>query len=488
MSHRLGNHLGRRLDPRAWPITVKVPLAVAALMMLVGVALSERVLDRLAETQERHLRDLAQSYLDGLSSSVAPSILRDDVWEVFDAIERAEALNKSLRPRETIVTSGEGLVIAASDPRRHPVGSRVTAADVDGESFSFEAGADTASAARRLAYPGRTVGIIRATFDTTHLAAERRDVLVALVMTNGIMTLALAAAGWLVVARMMRPVRVLSEHLGAARESAMVPIDDVVVARTRGEFGQLFRSYNGLVQSLREREDLADRLAEEERLGSLGRLASALAHEINNPLGGMFNALSTLKAHGHLAHVRRDSIGLLDRGLVGIRDLVRTTLALYRTDLAKRDLTAADVDDLKLLVRPEARRKAVTVTIANGLAEPVPLPSAPIRQAVLNLLLNAVAAAPEGSTVELAVAVDGAALRLSVRDCGPGLPDPAADVLVGRSSVTPLRQGGGLGLWTTRRLVAELGGAVDVARPSTGGTVVSLAVPMPTSEDMPHVA
>lgn len=483
--------MGRRLDPRTWPITVKVPLAVALLMMLVGIALSERVLDRLAGTQERHLRDLAQSYLDGLSSSAAPSILRDDVWEVFDAIERTEALNKSLRPRGTIVTDGEGIVIAASDPRRYPVGTRVTAAqgaDVEGESFSFEAGADVASAVRRLAYPGRTVGIIRATFDTTHLAAERREVLLALVMTNGLVTLALATAGWLVVARMMRPVRILTEHLGAARESAMVPIQDEVAARTRGEFGQLFRSYNGLVQSLREREELADRLAEEERLGSLGRLASALAHEINNPLGGLFNALSTLKVHGHLAHVRRDSIGLVDRGLVGIRDLVRTTLALYRTDLTKRDLTAADIDDLKLLVRPEARRKAVNVTIVNGLAKPTALPSTPIRQAVLNLLLNAVAAAPEGSTVELTVAVDGAALRLSVRDAGPGLPDPATDVLVGRSSLTPLGEGGGLGLWTTRRLVAELGGAVDVTRPSTGGTVVSLVIPMPTAEDLSHVA
>jgi len=61
-------------------------------------------------------------------------------------------------------------------------------------------------------------------------------------------------------------------------------------------------------------------------------------------------------------------------------------------------------------------------------------------------------------------------------------------VLVGPSSVTPLRQGGGLGLWTTRRLVAELGGTVDVARPATGGTIVSLAVPMPTLEGLPHVA
>lgn len=59
---------------------------------------------------------------------------------------------------------------------------------------------------------------------------------------------------------------------------------------TRGEFAQLFKSYNSLVRSIRDREELSRRLAEEKRLSSLGRLASALAHEINNPLGGLFNA------------------------------------------------------------------------------------------------------------------------------------------------------------------------------------------------------
>ena len=77
---------------------------------------------------------------------------------------------------------------------------------------------------------------------------------------------------------------------------------------------------------------MGKRLAEEKRLGSLGRLASAVAHEINNPLGGLFNALATLRSHGHLSSVRDGSLGLLERGLIGIRDVVRTTLTIYRTD------------------------------------------------------------------------------------------------------------------------------------------------------------
>ncbi len=470
---------------RSWPITVKVPLAVAALMILVGLVLSERVLSRLTNSQARHLIELSQSYLDGLSSAIAPSILREDNWEIYDAIARAQASNKSLRPIETIVTNVDGAVIAASDPRLHPVGSTVRLAPAAGAvsaSFSFDAGADSAKAVRVLSYPGRIAGIIHATFDTSHLAAERRDVVIALALTNGALTILLAAAGWFLVARMMRPVRILSEHLGVARETLAVPIPESVVSETRAEFGRLFRGYNALVRSMMEREEMGKRLAEEKRLGSLGRLASAVAHEINNPLGGMFNALATLKSHGHLNAVRDGSLGLLERGLIGIRDVVRTTLTIYRTDTAIRNLSPADIDDLGLLIGPEARRKSVAIVISNTLTGHVRLPSTPIRQAVLNLILNAVAAAPEGSEVHVSAEIFSEQLLITVIDRGPGLPSMEATVLTGRSGAPAPLDGGGLGLWTISRLVADIGGRIVVEYPAPGGTAVKLTLPFTQME------
>lgn len=470
---------------RSWPITAKVPVAVAFLMLLVGLVLSERVLSRLGNTQESHLVELSQSYLDGLSSAITPSILREDNWEIFDAITRMQAISKSLRPIATIVTNAEGAVIAASDPRQHPVGSIIKPARSGSEvsaSFSFSAGADSASAIRVLSYPGRVAGIIYATFDTRHLAAERRDVVVALAFTNGALTILLAAAGWFLVTRMMRPVRILSEHLGVARETLAVPIPEPVVAETRGEFGRLFRGYNALVRSMKEREEMGKRLAEEKRLVSLGRLASAVAHEINNPLGGLFNALATLRSHGHLSSVRDGSLGLLERGLVGIRDVVRTTLTIYRTDAVMRDLSPADIDDLGLLIGPEARRKSVKIIISNTLTGDIRLPSTPIRQAVLNLILNAVAAAPEGSEVRVSAETIGEQLAIAVIDRGPGLPSREVEVLTGRSGARPPLDGGGLGLWTISRLIADLGGQIVVEHPDSGGTAVKTDIPIPQME------
>ncbi|WP_426434495.1 ATP-binding protein [Bradyrhizobium genosp. P] len=452
------------------------------MMMLVGLVLSERVLARLTEMQQNHLVELSQSYLDGLSSASAPSILREDNWEVYDAIARAQEINKGLHPLETVITNGDGAVIAASDPKLHPIGTGFSADDsMKTKAFSFTAGEDTAKAMRTLSYPGRVAGIIYATFDTRHLAAERRDVLMALALTNGALTVLLAAVGWLLVTHMMRPVEILSEHLGVARETLAVPIPDDVVQKTKGEFGHLFRGYNGLVRSMREREDLGKRLAEEERLGSLGRLASAVAHEINNPLGGLFNALSTLRTHGHSENVRVNSLGLLERGLNGIRDVVRTTLAVYRTDSEPRDLTPADIDDLGMLVAPEGRRKFVSVRIDNRLKGTVPVASTPIRQALLNLLLNAVAAAPEGTSVDAAVGNDDLALEIIVSDHGGGMPDSASAVLTSGYGPAPI-EGGGLGLWTTGRLVSGMGGRIEIQNLAPAGTSVKLVIPIPHAE------
>jgi signal transduction histidine kinase len=472
------------VDPRRWPITFKVPVAVAILMLIAGAVLSERVLDRLGDIQQRHLRELAQGYLDGLSSAVGPSVLREDVWEIYDAIARARDQYKGLRPSEAVVTNPRGAVIAASDPRSHPVGS--TFVPTEASAFAYESGSATARAHRELSYPGRTIGHLHATFDTSHLAAERRDVIAALLITNGILMAFFAVAGWLVVARMMRPVRVLTEHLGASSEGVAVPIADWEVARSRGEFRRMFRAYNDLSTSIAERDELRKRLAEEERLGSLGRLASSIAHEINNPLGGLFNALSTLRTHGHLPAARDGAIGLLERGLAGIRDVVRTTLAVHRPREGARNLRPDDVDDLLVLVASEARRKSVRVAVTDRMAAEVPIPSSPIRQALLNILLNAIAAAPAASVVELAVTGTPGRVTFEVRDRGEGFPGEAAAMLSdpGRLPTT----GAGLGLWTTRGLVADIGGAIETETMTGGGTVVRILVPLPQDEALADVA
>ena len=115
---------------------------------------------------------------------------------------------------------------------------------------------------------------------------------------------------------------------------------------------------------------------------------------------------------------------------------------------------AVDLDDLRLLIEPEASRKNIRLTWINEVQGSLPVAGESVRQAILNLLINACAATPPGGVVLMQAGVTDKALVIDVGDQGLGLPEDRAQYLVGRSDEGPA-VAGGLGLWIVRRLVAE---------------------------------
>ncbi|MEC5292885.1 HAMP domain-containing sensor histidine kinase [Aurantimonas sp. C2-6-R+9] len=464
------------------PVTFRIPLLVSLLMIVLSAVISERVLSRLAETQARHLRELGEAYLEGLSPSLIPAVLRDDVWEVFDTLDRARGLYPGLRPTGTVVTGMNGNVLAASDPQAAPTRSTLSAAfEADfpqGGGLRADEDSERAYLRRDLVYQDRTIGAIYVVIDTSPLIAERREVLATLLATNAVVTLLLAGFGYVVVNRMVQPIRVVTDHLRQGSSGSVASISERTVERSRGETKRLFGSYNNLVAAVREREVLASRLAEEERLASLGRLASGMAHEINNPLGGLFTALDTLKHHGETPTVRMRTLDLLERGLAGIRDVVRSALVSYRAGGEFRPLRPTDIDDLRLLVGPEVERRDLTLRWSSDIDSEVSVKATAVRQAVLNLLLNACAASPPGTVVSLSAEIRPECLVVTVDDSGPGLPATAAAFLTAPEVArSPMDSGAGLGLWLVRRLANELGASIQADRSDFGGARVSLQIP-----------
>ena len=481
---------------RTWrvPLSIKVPAVVLAFMALVAFFVSERVLSRLAEAQSRHLRDLATVYLDGLATALVEPVVREDVWEVFDILDRSRQTHAGLKPTLTVVATPEGRVLASSEPRLVASRSMLPASFLAGRSATPAVAIRDQQAqgvARRdLASGSQVVGSVHASFDITPLLAERRSVLMTLIATNGILTLALALTAWLTVRRMMRPIRVLATHLEAGVDHPVQPIPTHAVETAPGEFRRLFAAFNTMAQAVRERESLSRQLAEEERLASLGRLASGMAHEINNPLGGILNAVDTLKQHGGRAEVRGRTLDLIERGLKGIRDVVRTTLVTYRMDEGMpRSLQPEDVNDLKLLIGPEVARKNLGLTWSNAGYDELPVPASVVRQILLNLLLNACRATPDGGTVSLAVAVEDGFFVANVDDDGPGLGMRGRQFLERSDApVSPASAGAGLGLWMVRRLLKDVGGTVAVDAREPRGTSIRITIPIPREEVLADVA
>ena len=477
----------------ASPTTLKVPLIVVALMIAVSVVLSNQVLLRQSETQQRHLEELTGAYLDGLSASIVPHVLREDIWEVFDQLDRTRHGYVGVSALNTIVTRSDGTVLAASDPRLYPsqgaLPAELEGRFLDNTDLVLDEGEGRAYTRRALSYQGRPMGWIYAEIDIRDLLLERREVLIALILTNASLTLLFAGLGYLAVRRMLRPIGTLAKHLERGRGGRIEPIPETEIGARHSEFGRLFRRYNDMVGALNQREALASRLAEEEKMASLGRLASGMAHEINNPLGGMFNAIDTIERHGTDPLVRRGSLEILKRGLVGIRDVVRATLVTYKSGESDRPLRPADLDDLKVLVRQEVLRRRLTLNWQNDLPDSIDLPGGPIRQAVLNLLLNACAASPMDGEVTFKASVRGSLLYLAIEDCGPGLPQEVSSLLEndGESAAPPV-EGRGIGAWMVSRLIGELCGRIKANVRDEGGTAIEITLPIAEKGELRDVA
>ena len=169
--------------------------------------------------------------------------------------------------------------------------------------------------------------------------------------------------------------------------------------------------------------------------------------------------------------------------------MVAAALATYRPERSARPLTVADLEDVRLLVTPELhrRRQRLDWKIDWSDSHLVDINGGPVRQALLNLLLNASAATSEGGAIIFKVIGSENELKVEIRDEGPGMPSTIARILTDGDPGPAVRAGPGLGLWMVRRTIAELGGKVTIATHSGNGTTVALTLPW-TRQERAHAA
>ena len=419
------------LNPRTWRISVRVPLLVAVLVLVAVLSVSKLLLDKLAREQDAQLAALGETYLDGLSSALLPAVIRRDIWETFDALDRAKSLYTGLDTNWVAVLLPNATVLAASNPTRFPVGSHL-ALEINANPFAaplvVDGQTETAWLSRRLRQDGADVGWVIAQINISAKLAEWREAFWTLVGIDLALALTFSILGWLLVFRMLAPVRLLTDHIAATTELP-TPVPSASSRGLSGEFKTLFAKFNIMIDAMQEREGLLIRLANEERLALLGRLASGMAHEVNNPLGGMLTAADTIDTHGESVLARSEALGFIRRGLEDIRNVVRASLVLCKEGISCQPMSPRDLDDLRYLAAPEARRRRVAITWENRLAHSVSADATSVRQVVLNLLLNAVAASPIQGTVLVAVDFQNGTLEVRVMDQGPGLPEHIAALI-----------------------------------------------------------
>lgn len=239
-----------------------------------------------------------------------------------------------------------------------------------------------------------------------------------------------------------------------------------------------------VMEDISEQRSLAEQIRRAEHLASLGQLAGALAHEVRNPLS-IVRATAQLLKH-KLADRRdlRDHTQVLVSEADRIDQLIGELLMYARPRAAKAaplEITTF-VADLAAAFTSYAEQHSVRfeVEVSNAIPR-VHADHAQLRQAVLNILINAVQATAAHGTVRLHVYATGEQVCFSVRDTGTGIP-PAIRSRIFDPFFTTRSDGTGMGLAMVARVVADHGGHVTVRDAPQGGTEVVLCLPLRKAE------
>jgi len=518
------------------PIVLAV-IAANAVSFGVLVTIVQAALERdRAELQRDYVDQLAShlgDVVDGLGRIRARPLLDWRGWRWFDDVIVAQAPRRGLDGRFAV----EGAYL-------NPLGASHRAIDFDGqEALALIAAAVDADAIQRSAGFGAAVPIGRpgapawggAWFAPRPI--EIRVSPVTRVLPYFLVTLLATTLAILLLLR-RKVIEPLGSLAGAARalEAGDLGARVSLPEARDDEIGELSRGFDDMAARLqRYSQGLEEAVAEapqrarsaevaamtQRRLAATGELAAGIAHELNNPLGGLLNAVEALRRPDLDPARREEYLALVKGGLERMGETVGRLLRLSpRNAAAERADVARPLGDALGLVRHRAEDEAVAVRVAGPGDAPArdafapdalaPLAALPavhgaandLGQVFLNLLVNALDAIAEarrdpsaahGGAGAIVITVgdgdDDGAVSLRFQDDGPGVPDDRINRVADAFFTTKSQgEGSGLGLAIVHNVVAAHGGRVLLEGRPGEGLAVTVLLPAASDADAAEVA
>lgn len=299
--------------------------------------------------------------------------------------------------------------------------------------------------------------------------------------------------------------RVLAAIAAAVRNRDMFSLEHRVI-RADGSHGWTFSravpildkdqnivEWFGAASDITSRKTAEQALLRSEKLVSVGRMASSIAHEINNPLESVTNLIYLARLTPSLPDEARRHLELAEGELNRIAHITRQSLGFYRESNAPGLVSVVQIINSAIdLLANKIRMRHAKVQKEYLADEPVLAVAGELRQVFSNLLANSLDALTEGGTIHVRVAAYRSSthnaqrrIRVTFADNGSGISRESKAHLFEPLFTTKGTVGTGLGLWVSRQLIERHGGTIQVR--STRGTahsgaVFSVTLPVATPE------
>ncbi len=532
---------------RGWGLATKLILSITVLVILVvgaGVPLSLRALE---QQRERETVLGADQLSRTIVSATWDAMLRDHREEAYRAmkmiaqqpgIERIRIFNKEGR----IMFSSWAETGAMVDKRAeacdlcHTSGQPLVHVDLPTRARTFGRPSGkgrvlglvtpiyndpACSTAACHAHPGstRVLGVL-----DVHLSLDRVDDEIAAARARGrwIMVALIGLSSLAIVLSVRRFVdRPIKKLIAGTRAVSNMQLDRPLEVPYDDELGELAHAFDvmrgRLKSALAERDEFArdlerkveerteqlkaaqDILVRRDRLASLGQLAASVAHEINNPLSGVLNYTMLMERI-----LRPDGVppGRVEefRGYLGqvaqetsrVGRIVTSLLSFARPSKARRvpqDMTELIQATVALVQHKlDQQRVYARIEIEPGLPL-CPCDGSQLRQVVMNLVMNAAEAMPDGGSIAVRARrqAAGDTIVLEVEDKGMGMTDEQLAHVFDPFFTTKGEGGCGLGLTVVYGIVTAHGGSIDIRSRVGEGTLIRVHLPLnpPPDEALP---
>ncbi len=261
----------------------------------------------------------------------------------------------------------------------------------------------------------------------------------------------------------------LLKFVGLIEKTGLDVLDIEFDIKGCDEISLLCHSFNRMIKRIRESnielKMTHEKLYQAQKLASIGILASGVAHEINNPLGGMFNCVQMLEQRGEDKEFRQRYLKLIKDGLDRIETTVGNLLGMYR----KKERNPCSVD-VKQSIRDayrfiEYRLKQNNITFNEKVEDGVSIVIDPydLQLITINLLINAIQSMNNGGSISVNSFYEDSRVAFEVSDTGEGIEDENVSTIYDPFYTTKQPgEGTGLGLWIVYEIVEYYNAKISV--------------------------